>query len=49
MDLLSSAAREQGSTFILVTHEPRVAAYADREVRLNLVGVIVGSRAVIWR
>jgi putative ABC transport system ATP-binding protein len=32
MDLLASAAREQGSTVILVTHEPRVAAYADREV-----------------
>jgi len=32
MDLLISAAREQGSTVILVTHEPRVAAYADREV-----------------
>jgi putative ABC transport system ATP-binding protein len=32
MDLLTGAAREQGSTVILVTHEPRVAAYADREV-----------------
>jgi putative ABC transport system ATP-binding protein len=32
MDLLSSAAREQGTTVVLVTHEPRVAAYADREV-----------------
>jgi putative ABC transport system ATP-binding protein len=32
MALLTSAAREQGSTVILVTHEPRVAAYADREV-----------------
>jgi putative ABC transport system ATP-binding protein len=32
MDLLSGAAREQGTTVILVTHEPRVAAYADREV-----------------
>jgi len=32
MDLLARAAREQGSTVILVTHEPRVAAYADREV-----------------
>jgi putative ABC transport system ATP-binding protein len=32
MDLLVTAAREQGSTVILVTHEPRVAAYADREV-----------------
>jgi putative ABC transport system ATP-binding protein len=32
MDLLAAAAREQGTTVILVTHEPRVAAYADREV-----------------
>ena len=32
MDLLTRAARELGSTVILVTHEPRVAAYADREV-----------------
>jgi putative ABC transport system ATP-binding protein len=32
MDLLTGVARDQGSTVILVTHEPRVAAYADREV-----------------
>ena len=32
MDLLSAAVREQGTTVVLVTHEPRVAAYADREV-----------------
>ena len=32
MDLLVAAAREQGTTVILVTHEPRVAAYADREI-----------------
>ncbi len=32
MNLLTSAARERGTTVILVTHEPRVAAYADREV-----------------
>ncbi len=32
MDLLVSTAREQGTTVVLVTHEPRVAAYADREV-----------------
>ena len=32
MDLLVDAAREQGTTVVLVTHEPRVAAYADREV-----------------
>jgi putative ABC transport system ATP-binding protein len=35
MDLLTRAAREQGSTVILVTHEPRVAAYADREVMVR--------------
>ena len=32
MDLLAAAAREQGTTVILVTHDARVAAYADREV-----------------
>jgi putative ABC transport system ATP-binding protein len=32
MNLLSSAARDEGTTVVLVTHEPRVAAYADREV-----------------
>ena len=32
MGLLTRAAREQGSTVIVVTHDPRVAAYADREV-----------------
>ncbi|HEY2579992.1 MAG TPA: ABC transporter ATP-binding protein [Streptosporangiaceae bacterium] len=32
MNLLTSVAREEHTTVILVTHEPRVAAYADREV-----------------
>jgi putative ABC transport system ATP-binding protein len=32
MDLLTAAARERGVTVVLVTHEARVAAYADREV-----------------
>jgi putative ABC transport system ATP-binding protein len=32
MDLLVAAAREQGTTVILVTHDAQVAAYADREV-----------------
>jgi putative ABC transport system ATP-binding protein len=32
MELLVGIAREQGTTVVLVTHEPRVAAYADREV-----------------
>jgi len=32
MELLAKSARDQGTTVVLVTHEPRVAAYADREV-----------------
>jgi putative ABC transport system ATP-binding protein len=32
MELLASSARERGTTVVLVTHEARVAAYADREV-----------------
>ncbi|MGH3388235.1 MAG: ABC transporter ATP-binding protein [Actinomadura sp.] len=32
MELLVDAAREQGACVVLVTHEPRVAAYADRTV-----------------
>jgi putative ABC transport system ATP-binding protein len=32
MDLLVASAREEGTTVVLVTHEPRVAAYAKREV-----------------
>ncbi len=32
MHLMVTAAREHGTTVVLVTHEPRVAAYADREV-----------------
>jgi len=32
MDLLVDSARAQGATVVVVTHEPRVAAYADREV-----------------
>jgi putative ABC transport system ATP-binding protein len=35
MDLLTAAARVQGITVVLVTHEPRVAAYADREVMVR--------------
>ncbi|MFG2915743.1 ABC transporter ATP-binding protein [Kitasatospora sp. NPDC048298] len=31
MELMVGSAREQGTTVILVTHEARVAAYADRE------------------
>jgi putative ABC transport system ATP-binding protein len=46
MDLLTAAAREHGATVILVTHDARVAAYADREVivRDGEVGTLTGTR-----
>ena len=45
MNLLVQAAREQGSTVVLVTHEARVAAYADREVivRDGKVSTLTGA------
>jgi putative ABC transport system ATP-binding protein len=35
MDLLVGTAREEGTTVVLVTHDARVAAYADREVMVR--------------
>jgi putative ABC transport system ATP-binding protein len=35
MDLLVGLAREQGTTVIIVTHDARVAAYADRVVMVR--------------
>ena len=35
MELLTGAARSQGATVVLVTHEARVAAYSDREVMVR--------------
>ena len=35
MDLLTGLAREEGTTVVLVTHDVRVAAYADREVMVR--------------
>ena len=45
MNLLTAAAREHGTTVILVTHDARVAAYADREVvvRDGKVSTLTGS------
>lgn len=45
MKLLTSLAREQRITMVLVTHDVRVAAYADREVmvRDGVVTVDVGT------
>jgi putative ABC transport system ATP-binding protein len=43
MELVVTAARQDGTTVVLVTHEPRVAAYAGREVivRDGLVNSLV--------
>lgn len=46
MDLLTSAARTLGTTVILVTHEPRVAAYADREVIVR-DGLVTSGQPVL--
>jgi putative ABC transport system ATP-binding protein len=45
MELLVDAAREQGATVLLVTHEARVAAFADREVvvRDGLVSALAAA------
>ena len=45
MDLLTAAAREHGTTVVLVTHDARVAAYADREVivRDGKVSTLTGA------
>ena len=48
MDLLVGLAREGGTTVVLVTHDARVAAYADRVVlvRDGMVSVDMGSATV---
>ncbi|WBB70056.1 ABC transporter ATP-binding protein [Micromonospora sp. WMMD812] len=52
MELLVDTAREQGSTVLVVTHEPRVAGFADRtvlmrdgveSVRVNIVDPTVAT------
>lgn len=35
MQLLTAAARDSGAAVVLVTHEPRVAAYAGREITVR--------------
>jgi putative ABC transport system ATP-binding protein len=46
MDLLTAAVREHRTTVVLVTHDARVAAYADREVivRDGTVSTLTGAR-----
>jgi putative ABC transport system ATP-binding protein len=45
MELMVTTARNDGTTVVLVTHEPRVAAYADREVvvRDGIVSSLVSA------
>jgi putative ABC transport system ATP-binding protein len=45
MELLVGAARDQGTTVVLVTHEPRIAAYADREIIVRDGKVATALRA----
>lgn len=35
MELFLEAARESNTTVVIVTHEPRIAAYADREITVR--------------
>jgi len=46
MELLVGVAREEGTTVVLVTHDARVAAYADREVivRDGKVSTLTGAQ-----
>ena len=45
MDLMTALAREQAATVVLVTHDARVAAYADRVimVRDGMVSADLGA------
>lgn len=44
MELLVQAAHDQGTTVVLVTHDPRIAAYADREVMVRDGKVMTSPR-----
>ena len=43
MELFIKTPKENGTTVIMVTHEPSIAAYADREIVVR-DGVIVGAK-----
>jgi putative ABC transport system ATP-binding protein len=48
MNLLTGLAREQGITVVLVTHDVRIAAYADREVMVR-DGVVTAGAGTVRR
>lgn len=43
MELFIDTARQHGTTVVMVTHEPTVAAYADREIVVR-DGLVVGAQ-----
>ena len=43
MELFIKTAKDNGTTVIMVTHEPTIAAYADREIIVR-DGQIAGGR-----
>ena len=45
MELLTVAGRERGTTVVIVTHDPRVAAYASREIVVRDGRVTAGGDA----
>src|SRR5699024_4092013 len=45
MRLLAAAVREYGQTVIMVTHDPGLAAYADRVIMLAGVRAVAGLAA----
>jgi putative ABC transport system ATP-binding protein len=45
MELLTDAARATGASVVLVTHEPRIAAYADREIVVRDGSIATASPA----
>jgi putative ABC transport system ATP-binding protein len=48
MELLVDAARDNGTTVVLVTHEPRVAAYAERNVMVrDGKAMSLGERVIV--
>ena len=46
MELFIKTAKEHGTTVIMVTHEPTIAAYADREIIVR-DGQISGAEAAV--